>query len=1012
MYIPSDKYTIASKKLTRNPKSKIVVDGVEYTGMDIIKIHPVISHEATKMIGDFPTKSCKFTLFNRNNEINFVGKDINVYRGLVLDDDTVEYIPQGIFNVKTDDVKSSSTAKTIEFSVKDKSIIFDDLYGGEENVLYPTTVKIFIEEMCNRRGITLETQTFPFSDLILQQRPNFDLNSTTERWLIAKAAELGGCNAQISRTGGLVISKPLIVNQTIKRIDYKSLASKENVFGPINYVALSNANYTNDIVSKDDASITEHGKTEWKLLDNPYVDLIRESIVDSIANELFGMTIIPFELNDTIDSYLYDINDRITIQDKSGNFFDTTILSVNSTSRIFTNLKANVQENSQTDHMLAGSSKNDIKQVKLDVDHVKNNITAIATEVSDQNEKITKVELDVDSISQTVSNSLNFEKEVIGKTQVYIEDALPTKIKQFELRGYSRPQLSTYPGLNYPGISYPSGLVENKIDHLIITVDKQPKSNPSSSKKPYVLNIGEPLRSLNNIYDKLTIDIDSKVTITRRLKIENDKIVQLSNPIVTTIEDCNIILFEGDNYIYVNDPNYQMQVDYLFNNELNKQFATKTELTTSIQQTDSTIQLLAEKKVDDDKIIATINLTTQTDDGGSEIKLKADKLGLEGCTTINGAFSVDLSGNMKANGATMNDVLITGGDITLEDTGDDSNPTIEIYDKNSVTLGTLNVGDNLNDKILNMNFLTNGDIMGSSQPSLQWNNLITTDKWNYIQHFYTSTNNTEEFLCINYKGKTNYLYINYGRNIETNLTTYQLPSDFGKITSIGSINGIYNYIKIGSIRKKTTKLKSSGVEIIDVDNNVNTIYGSNGMYVKDQYGTKSFGANGILYMTSYGPDYSQFSVDNRTLMYVARGLKSHMLMDCGYPNPNDDYFEIQLNQTRQLLLNSNGLTCVTLTQTSLESMKKNIKKFTNALELVKNSDIYTYNFKHEDDEDKKHIGLVIGENYNTPNELVSKSGEGIDTYSMISVLWKAVQEQQTIIEKLGDRIKKLEEMIE
>lgn len=441
MYIPSEKYITASKKINRNPKSKIVVDGVEYTGMDIIKVHPVISHEATKMIGDFPTKSCKFTLFNRNNQINFVGKDINVYRGLVLDDDTVEYIPQGIFNVKTDDVKSSSTAKTIEFSVKDKSIIFDDLYGGEENVLYPTTVKIFIEEMCNRRGITLETQTFPFSDLILQQRPNFDLNSTTERWLIAKAAELGGCNAQISRTGGLVISKPLIVNQTIKRIDYKSLASKENVFGPINYVALSNANYTNDIVSKDDASITEHGKTEWKLLDNPYVDLIRESIVDSIANELFGMTIIPFELNDTIDSYLYDINDRITIQDKSGNFFDTTILSVNSTSRIFTNLKANVQENSQTDHMLAGSSKNDIKQVKLDVDHVKNNITAIATEVSDQNEKITKVEQDSESIKETIENSIyyiddNGEKQLISST-IYnlIKDVYGIDLKLMKVGG-------------------------------------------------------------------------------------------------------------------------------------------------------------------------------------------------------------------------------------------------------------------------------------------------------------------------------------------------------------------------------------------------------------------------------------------------------------------------------------------------------------------------------------------------------------------------------------------------
>lgn len=972
-----------------------VITNVEDRDIQDVKLDKNLLEEKT-IIGSFVKNTGMVQLINVSKKYN------------LLDKTEISIGNHGTWYVNS--VEPDLGNVTIKLNLYNLAYRFDKEYS--DGFIFPASLKSWATWIGEQVGVPLGNENFPNADFILNERPYFG-DKPSYRDAIRLIARYAGSYIKIGNDNKYYITW---FNDNVTEIEDWFEATDENETEPVNIVILGKGDVGDNIKYPE----TEPENPIELRIDSEFLNVSREQLIIPIYNQVNGFKYVPctlqvpglvnFEVGSTIQFLdldynlinTYVMNHRIEFQ--GGDFFDEeSWISFLETIQL---------DETSTNFKYAKSIQEQVTTAQRDVDKINGVIDDVVSQVDGQNKKITKVEQDVDSISQTVSNSLNFEKEVIGKTQVYIEDALPTKIKQFELRGYSRPQLSTYPGLNYPGISYPSGLVENKIDQLIITVDKQPKSNPSSSKKPYVLNIGEPLRSLNNIYDKLTIDIDSKVTITRRLKIENDKIVQLSNPIVTTIEDCNIILFEGDNYIYVNDPNYQMQVDYLFNNELNKQFATKTELTTSIQQTDSTIQLLAEKKVDDDKIIATINLTTQTDDGGSEIKLKADKLGLEGYTTINGAFSVDLSGNMKANGATMNDVLITGGDITLEDTGDDSNPTIEIYDKNSVTLGTLNVGDNLNDKILNMNFLTNGDIMGSSQPSLQWNNLITTDKWNYIQHFYTSTNNTEEFLCINYKGKTNYLYINYGRNIETNLTTYQLPSDFGKITSIGSINGIYNYIKIGSIRKKTTKLKSSGVEIIDVDNNVNTIYGSNGMYVKDQFGTKSFGANGILYMTSYGPDYSQFSVDNRTLMYVARGLKSHMLMDCGYPNPNDDYFEIQLNQTRQLLLNSNGLTCVTLTQTSLESMKKNIKKFTNALELVKNSDIYTYNFKHEDDEDKPHIGLVIGENYNTPNELVSKSGEGIDTYSMISVLWKAVQEQQTIIEKLGDRIKKLEEMIE
>ena len=103
---------------------------------------------------------------------------------------------------------------------------------------------------------------------------------------------------------------------------------------------------------------------------------------------------------------------------------------------------------------------------------------------------------------------------------------------------------------------------------------------------------------------------------------------------------------------------------------------------------------------------------------------------------------------------------------------------------------------------------------------------------------------------------------------------------------------------------------------------------------------------------------------------------------------------------------SGNITCVSLTQTSLAEKKKNFEKLDNALDIVKNTDIYKYNLKDEKETDKKHIGFVIGENFNYRKEITSQKNDSAELYSMISVLWKAVQEQQEEIEELRKLVNK------
>ena len=102
--------------------------------------------------------------------------------------------------------------------------------------------------------------------------------------------------------------------------------------------------------------------------------------------------------------------------------------------------------------------------------------------------------------------------------------------------------------------------------------------------------------------------------------------------------------------------------------------------------------------------------------------------------------------------------------------------------------------------------------------------------------------------------------------------------------------------------------------------------------------------------------------------------------------------------------------CSNLVQTSKKEKKKYIKRTDKkAVELIRKSDICQYQLKGEKPTGYRHYGLVIGENYNCPNEVISESGKGVEIYSMVALAWKAIQEQQEIIENLEKRIKEMEE---
>lgn len=403
MYAISNEYkSLIETSLSLSPKSKIIVDNVEYDG-SVIKTYPKVSHKNSTMIGGFPSKTCSFEIYDLNNNLDFQDKEVTIYRGLDINGAT-EWIPQGIFIPKSDKITTNISTRTISFNgIQDKSQLFDTKYESSlnwDNNTTHTGLEI-VQEICTKLNIVLETTTFNWYNYNFKQ-PNFTSN-TTYREVISRLAEIGGSIAYISRTGGLTIKSQTSTGHSIARKRYSKL-TKEKQFGSINVVVLGKKDINDDIVYPQ--TLPEN-KIEWKILDNPFVDLYREEMIETVASYIIGQSMTPFTLNDFVDGFYLDMNDTIQVTDKNNNTFNATILNYESTSRIKSSVGADTQSKSITDYNLAGSIKEQLNEVRFNVDHNSQTIDLVASKVSEQQQSITYVEEQIQDLNITVEGLTN-----------------------------------------------------------------------------------------------------------------------------------------------------------------------------------------------------------------------------------------------------------------------------------------------------------------------------------------------------------------------------------------------------------------------------------------------------------------------------------------------------------------------------------------------------------------------------------------------------------------------------
>lgn len=367
-----------------------------------------------KFIGTTVAKKVTVNLFNDDNVYDLEDKEIEVKSGFELNGNE-ELVSHGNFIIEkpnTEEVQAKTNFTGYDYMIK-FNVLFVD------NNTYPVELGTYFSNLCTQVGLVAGNTDFINSDYLVKGNPF--TNNEDCRTVLSAIAQIAGGIAKIGRDNKVYIIN-LSKEDALHEIDgnnYDTFTSNK-VFGPVNKVILKMNSEVNgeESVRSDEESISQNGECAITISDNPILTSQeeRELVIDNIFNAIKGITYLPFKT--TYYGYPYaDSTDKAKISNVNDTEYNSYIFNhtISYDGSFSGSIETSALTKTQSMYKNTLDLKSRFRRTELAVDKINGKITAVIEEQSEQGEKLTKTEQDVNGLTTKVSS---LEKTTVNKVQV------------------------------------------------------------------------------------------------------------------------------------------------------------------------------------------------------------------------------------------------------------------------------------------------------------------------------------------------------------------------------------------------------------------------------------------------------------------------------------------------------------------------------------------------------------------------------------------------------------------
>lgn len=590
-------------------------------------------------------KQIEITVKNAN-EIK--EKDINFKYGLLVDD-KYEYIDLGNFFIK--DIEDSKKKDEITVTGYDRMIRFmKNFKQSELQLTYPCKMLKLVQRMCEVCGVELFSADFYNADLDVTE-DFFTVQELTYRDVLEKIAQATLTTAFIEENK---LNLYKVNDNAIEKIDKSYLTDltiKEN-FGPVNALVLGRGDVEDNVEEKDQDSIKQNERCEIRFDENEFIEFQREKVIEGMFEQIKGLEYYSFEASDVGIMWLNPCA-CIELGDREDNLYKSYYLKANITinTGITSDIEAEIPETTETEYKV--TTKEEKKTLKVERLAKKNEglIQDLIQETTEHEEKLTKHEQTMDSITDKVSNMADLTRSIEGIRTISLKNCIKGNLLELHIKGNN----TVFESLKLSDNLYLSDDLYLKGDSLIVIKDQNGKS------KEYELNIQDTLRQNGTVYDEYILK-EGKAQVIRRINADGtikDKAVTESLGIVS------IMLEEGNNTLSIKNYTAEISAKWAIKSEYSEVFATNVKMNSEIKQTAQEIKLSVNEKLE--SYDTSIQVNSKLEETSSKISLETSgKINtLEKNINAKIELKVDTKNLISEINASADKIALTGNRISI-----------------------------------------------------------------------------------------------------------------------------------------------------------------------------------------------------------------------------------------------------------------------------------------------------------------------------------------------------------